>query len=87
VLEHALGRATVRLTSIIGGLPQIITTIVIVICVVAMPARDPDVPLSWPWSTPYNNTGEGFSAAAVTGDFHAHSWITACLARVAVPPC
>ena len=36
---------------------QIVTTVVIVICILVMPPKDPDVPSNWVWNTSYNGTG------------------------------
>ena len=36
---------------------QVTTTIAIIVAVISMPGRDPDVPLGWVWTQPYNSTG------------------------------
>ena len=53
---------------------QIVTTIVIVICVLAMPAKDPDIPSNWIWTYPYNGTGipsENFGYVMLLGLLYA----------------
>lgn len=36
---------------------QVAVTCITIGCVIAMPARDPDIPLDWVWRTEYNGTG------------------------------
>ena len=36
---------------------QVTTTVAIIVAVISIPGRDPDVPLGWIWSQPYNSTG------------------------------
>lgn len=36
---------------------QVLSTFIIIIVVLAMPERDPDIPTNWPWITSFNTTG------------------------------
>jgi amino acid transporter len=36
---------------------QVTTTVAIIVAVISMPGRDPDVPLGWVWTQPFNSTG------------------------------
>ena len=41
----------------LAALWQLTTTVAIIVCVITIPARDPDIPLNWVWTTSYNSTG------------------------------